>query len=418
MALGMGVGLLLDVSIVAVFGFTARLDALILALTVPMVLDTFFRETLRNVLVPHFTRCLTDHDREEVLHYLGRLTTSAVFLGFCATLLVLLSSLALRAYIPDSATTRVDQTLQLLWLLLAIPPLAFPATILAVFHNADGRFWIFGCRQIVVYGLPLLFLALALVLDFGIVAVALGYVVGFVAYLWITIAAVQGRAFSGGRIFLDRGELRDFFNLSKLMVVGIGAGQIARVFERLVSFMLGEGLLAAYYLAFRIYSAIQSVVGMALSTTSLTSLARNWNFADGAKHRSFINSNMMRAGVGSLALGLIAAIGMLAFEAIGGVWFQLDEDRLELARNLLWVMVVSLPLSSMVPVLASALYASDNQKAVFGNMILVATSRIVLVFALAWLMGVYGIALTTILVALLSLLNLRHSVRTRVYGWT
>lgn len=418
MAVGMATGLLLDVSLVVVFGFTARLDAFILALTVPIVLDTFFRETLRNVLVPHFAGRLADHDRELVLRYLGRLTGSAMLLGCGIGLVLLAVSLALWRFHPGAEAGRLDQTVQLVWLFLAIPPLAFPATILAVFHNTDGRFWIFGCRQIVIYGLPLVALALAVLLDLGIVFVAVGYVLGFAVYLWISIGALRGALFGGQRFLLQKDELRELFDLSKLMVVGIGAGQVARVFERLVSFVLGEGLLAAYYLAFRVYSAIQSIVGMALSTTSLTQLAREWNPAEGEKYRGFINANLLRAGLGSLAFGLAAAIGMLAFEAVGVDWFQLDEERLGLARNLLWVMVISLPLSSMVPILASALYASNNRKAVFGNMILVAASRIVLVFALAILMGIYGIALATILVALLSSLNLRRNVRARVYGWT
>jgi peptidoglycan biosynthesis protein MviN/MurJ (putative lipid II flippase) len=402
---GMAIGFILDVGLVIHFGFSGQVDRFILALTIPILLDMLFRESIRNVLVPHFTSLHKHGSPGEVMIYAKRLATSALLIGLGFSLLLALGAGLLHAFGIHSHTGGSGLPV-LLALLSPLPALAFPATIGAVYSNARSRFSIFGLRMLIVYGCGLVGLLWAILSGEGVGVVAVGYVAGFGSYAALSLQQFRGVSLGGQSRWLTVGELRELYEMTRLMFAAFGLRASVRYLERMIVFPMGEGFLAGYYLAFRVFSSLQSVIGMVASTTRLPSLSRLAQ----AGRIALLFHQVKRGSLRVAALALIAggSVAILSTRILDWVVGRgLAEGLHEsLAVQVFYVFALALPAACVTPVLSSGLFALDRRGDVFATMLLTSSVHVLLILALGYAIGVFGVAFAVVVSSLVSVIAL------------
>jgi putative peptidoglycan lipid II flippase len=188
--------------------------------------------------------------------------------------------------------------------------------------------------------------------------------------------------------------------------IGFGVRQGSRVVERALASTVMPGGVAAYYFAFRLVSAIQTIVGTSVATTSLPRMARHSLAGARGAFLSHMKLQIGRTILISAPLALAAAI--LARPTVGLLYGrgQFGAGSVELTSQILRIFAFGIVFSCLVPILNSGLYARRKYAWVLGNMLFISGANVLGTWSLSTVWGLAGIALATDLVSGLSVATL------------
>lgn len=260
-----------------VFGATGVVDAFMVAYMLPTVLPTIFKGMITTAFIPQFMRSLSDNRHST--HWRGANTLFTV-----SSLLALAIALIL-ALIPGTLVTAVapglpEKTYQLateLTRVMAIGAFFLGVNaILTAIAYARQRF-VFASLESVVVNSFVIVGCLTFVPRYGVVALAMSVVAGFVAQMIILIvtnrdllrSAIRPAMAWGHEDF--RAPLRHIF---PLVVGSVGALAIGIVDQIFASY-LDAGSIAVLGYATMLALAPMEVFGHAIRTTFYPSLSRN-----------------------------------------------------------------------------------------------------------------------------------------------
>lgn len=396
-----------DVVIAARLGKGELTDALIVALTLPLIIDNIGREGLKFSVVPLLVE-RHGTDPKHYPHLVSALTNFMLVTGLCLSLASLVfAPWLVRVIAPGLSPEAVARSARLLQLATPFVVTVLPATLLSVHLNSLKHFAPAARRGLIVSAIILACAGLGWYGDYFPEWMVAGHLLGgllFVGLLWHESTRM-------GCLWTFRAWPRkaDFLFLSRATLWPVGGfvvRQGVRVFERLLSSLAMVGGVGVYYFSFRLYSSCQTLVGTSFATTSLPQLADAAQKGDLTLFSRLLASRVKK---GLLAGGLAALVILLFATPLTSLifgWGRFDTAATKTMAEVLFWFGWGLPFSCIVPILLSGLYALRAYRAAFCNMLLSALLNILLAWLLLGPCGIRGLAMAVSCAALFSCINL------------
>lgn len=413
-SIGMLAALAVDVLLAARLGTSVAADALVIALSLPRLIDTVAREGTKFSLLALFVERQQELCPEKYLDFVSALLNLLLVIGMGCTILGWLFAPTIIAFLGPGFTPEGHiQAVRLLRLSIPLTVFALGSTVLGVLLNSEQHFVVVSTRNGVVSTFVVLAIGLAWRSPQFSAWVAGAYTLGsalfFGLLLWYTIRrtgfAINWRAWP------DRNALRQLGRATAYPTVGFGVRQGARMVERALASLVPGGGVSAYYFAFRLISSVQSIVGVSVATTALPSITRYDLKGD---RRRFMQS--LRRQVGRVVLlGLPVSLGILVFHnQITSLLYgrgAFSAGSVEQTGQILQWLGLGIVLMCSIPVLNSSLYAQRRFSWVLYNMVLATIVNIVLAWWLSGYWGLVGIAVAVVVSAAVSVANLWILIR-------
>lgn len=202
--------------------------------------------------------------------------------------------------------------------------------------------------------------------------------------------------------------LRSLKNAISLPTMGFAIRQLTAriIIEVLLVGRLGKGAITLYNSAFRIFSAIQTLIGISIATTGLPQMTTDSIEKDLKK----LNQTLLRKLRWVICIAIPLSI-ILLFSASRIAQFLFSGDKFnpqaveEIGKLLMWLSFGTV-FSCMIPVLNAGLYAQKEYGLVFRNMVTMAVFNFLIAVVLLSVWGLNGIALTISITAFLAVCNL------------
>lgn len=417
---GMGLSLLVRAVLIPTrFGFSGTADEIITALKIVLVVDTIVREGAKFSLVPLFVTRKKELTHTEYRHFTNGLLFFLIGVGFTIFVLIELLAPWITVRLLGKPTIDLQRATGLLRLFAPLIIFGCGSTVLGAFLNSQQRFKTVALRNALPAGVAAVVFLLLWDTQNLENYVAIAYTGGFIAYFgWLCIGAYQtGHQYEITSVSLD--TLRSLKNSVTLPTLGFAIRQITNrlLVEIYLISKLGEGIIALYDAAFRIFSALQTLIGTSIATTGLPDMAADDAVNDKRKLERTLNRNARVA----IIIGFLATLFMLIFhEKIS--WFiygraERDHAVVELIGQLLFWLSAGMLFSCLIPVLNAGLYAQKAYRSIFANMVTMALLNFFIAYGLIETWSILGVALSVSITALLAVGNLTYLLRRTRVSW-
>lgn len=394
---GMLLAWVADILMAAKLGTSQTTDALIVALSLPRLIDTVSREGTRQSLVPMFMERRDALSHREYHRLVSGIVNLALVLGVSLTILLeILAPLIITGLAPGfSPEGRAQAT----FLFRVCAPMVLFAPGIAVFSvilNSQRRFSAVALRNAIAPG-------------FVVAAIGLGWQQSSIA-LWIAYAYTLGFAGFFVLVFLDafkaghqhqwlawagKDDLLRLWQAGSLPTIGfvikLGSNLVK---SQMLPSLVAVGGVSTFYFAIRIVSAAQTIIGVSIATTSLPAMTEH----DLAGHKSRLGSALRKNLTKTLLVSLPAVLfivvshGEIIRLLYGHGSFEATSIE-QTSQVFLWL-GLSLAFISLIPVLEAGLYAQRAYGLVVWSMVTMAFVGV----ALSWLFwqvwGLIGIAMS------------------------
>lgn len=417
---GMGLSLLVRAILIPRrFGFTGTADELTAALIIVLVVDTIVREGAKFSLVPLFVT----HEKEMTRTEYRRFTNSLLFfllgVGFGVFVLIELLAPWIAGGLLRQSTINVQKGTTLLRLCAPLIIFGCGSTVLGAFLNSQQHFKTVALRNTLPAGIAaivFLFLWNTQNLENWI---AVAYTAGFIAYFgWLCIGAYQtGHRYEVTGISLD--TLRSLRNAVTLPTLGFAIRQITNrlLVEIYLVSQLGQGVITLYNSAFRIFSALQTLIGISIATTGLPDMATDDAVNDKQKLARTLKLNTRTAIIISFPVVLLLLIFHRKISWLLYGRGDFDDVSIELIGQLLFWLSTGMLFSCLIPVLNAGLYAQKAYRFVFANMVTMAVLNFLIAYGLIQTWSILGVAFSVSITALLAIGNLTYLLRRTRVSW-
>lgn len=402
--LGMVIGISVDILIAAKLGTGQTADALIIALSIPFFLDTVMRAGANHSMVPFFIERKSTLTKVEYHYFVSSLINLALTIGFIIVVLIeVLSPWIVSGLAPKLSTQGKIESAFLLRICAPMVIFAFGISILSPLLNSQKLFIPVALRNAMTPAVVVV--AIGLTWNWGNTAlwIAAAYTVGFAGFFLTLFLHIQR---TGNRYYwsawVSQEDLSHFWAVVSLPTLGFIIRQGARLVERLLASLVSVGGVAAYYFAFRIFSALQTLLGYSLLTIGLPDMTGYGLAGDKARLAAQLRQSLVRC----LLLSLPTTTFILVFHVEIIRWAYgrgaFSEVSIQQTSSVLFWLALGLVFFCMIPVLQSGLYAQRAFHLIFRNVVTVTCMHI----ALAWLFSKwYGLAGIAMAVSLSSVLS-------------
>lgn len=406
---GMLIGLLIDVLLAARLGASQAMDSLIIALSLPLLIDTVTREGSKFSMVPLFVE-KRRNEPEDFDRFTSAVLNSALLIGLALYLIsVALSPFVVNALGPGLTAGGRQYANDLFLACAPVLALAPAITVMSVLLNSSKRFYLAALRNSVAPSIVLVSLCISWNQPNVTIWVAGAYSVGFTLYFVILAVGLRlgGRQHSWGA-WINKNDYERLSGVVFWPTLGFSAAQGVWLAERAIASLVTIGGVSSYYFAFRIYSGIQSVVGTSIATTGLPGLTEDHTSGQVA----LFTAQLRRRAIHAFLLALPISIFIIVFrhEIVDFVYARgvFDDYASERTAELFGWFGVGILFATVLPVLNSGLYAIGAIRTVFGNMLVTALCRICLAWWFASILGfgLQGIAAAVAITVAFSLFSL------------
>ena len=417
---GMGLSLLVRVLLIPKrFGEGDVAVALITALNIVILVDTVVREGAKFSLVPLFVTREKEMTATGYRLFVNNLLTLLLCVGFVVFILIELFAPWIAGGLLRKSTLDAQRETTLLRLCAPILIFGCGSTVLGAFLNSQQHFKTVALRN----ALPASIAATVFLLLWNTENlenwVAMAYTGGFAAYFgWLCIGTYRtGHRYTLTGISVD--TLRALKNTVTLPTLGFAVRQVTNrllIGIYLVS-ELGGFAVARYDYAFRIFSALQTLIGISIATTGLPDMATH----DAANNKQKLGRTLNGNARTAIIIGFPVTVCLLIFHAkISWLLYgrgKLDDASIELIGKLLFWLSTGLIFSCLIPVLNAGLYAQKAYRAVFANMMTMAVLNFVVAYGLLRKWDLLAVALSVSITALLAIGNLTRLLRKTQVSW-
>lgn len=260
-AVSLLLGFLRDVVIAAVFGASAELDAYLVAQGLMNVVLGLVAGALAKAVVPVVAPAVAAGDPEGAHRSVATaLAVAVVVLGAGAVVVGLLAGEVVAVLAPgfDAATAALAERLTRVVLVATV--LIAATNVLAAVAQSHRRFFWAGAQGI-PFNLVMIVAAAVFGPRHGVVALAIGFVVGSAARLLLQLVPLRQL---GVRLLpvLDLRDpgFRSFARLVPPLLLGSAVGNVNTLVDRAVASVQGEGTIAALSYGWRVVSLADTLV--------------------------------------------------------------------------------------------------------------------------------------------------------------
>ena len=417
---GMGLSLLVRAILIPKrFGFSVTADELTAALTIVLVVDTIIREGAKFSLVPLFVTREKELTRTEYRRFMNSLLLLLLAVGFAVFVLIECLAPWIVGGLLRKSTPNVQRGTTLLRLCAPLIVFGCGSTVLGAFLNSRQHFKTVALRNTLPAGAAAIVFLLLWNKQSLENYVAMAYTVGFIAYFgWLCLGVYRtGHRYEVTGISLD--TLRSLKNTVTLPTLGFAIRQITNrlLVEIYLVSQLGEGIITLYNSAFRIFSALQTLIGVSIATTGLPDMATDDAVNDKRKLGQTLNRNARAV----IIIGFLATLFILIFHGkISWLVYgrgTLDNTAVELIGQLLFWLSAGMVFSCLIPVLNAGLYAQKAYRLVLANMVTMALLNFLLAYGLIKTWWVLGVAFSISTTAVLAVGNLTYLLRRTRVSW-
>ena len=413
-AAGMGLSLIFHVLIPRYLGNSETADALIAALKVVLLVDIIVREGAKFSLVPLFIKEETSKNRTNFQRFTNGTLNFSMTVGVVILLLieVLATAIANGLLSSRSAAARIEMSI-LLRLFAPLVIFGCASTVLGAFLNSRKHFKTVAFRNLLPPGIATAVFIFLSDTENLVYYVAVAYACGFMVYfVWLYIGMHRiGHRYQLTWISFD--TLRSLKDTIALPTLGFTIRQtIARLLvDVFLIGKLGEGAITLYNSAFRIFSAIQTLIGISVATTGLPDMAADEVAADKVKLKRILRRNTRTVLYIAIPVTVSLLLGATIIAQLLFRGSQFDESAVQQIAQLLFWLGTGTVFSCLIPVLNAGLYAQKAYGFIFRNMVTMAILNFAIAYGLVTVCGLQGVALTVSSTAVLAVGNLIYLLR-------
>jgi murein biosynthesis integral membrane protein MurJ len=412
--IGLALGFLVDVLIAAKLGTGQTADALVIALTLPILIDTIFRQGTRHSMVPLFVEANSSMGDEEFQRFVSGLLNLGCVLG--VIVVGMIEALAPWVVMGIAPGLTPQSSAEATLLLRLCAPLIFftiGCTIMGVYLNSRRRFNPVALRNVLTPGVILCVILLSWQSNHVAPYVATAYSIGFAGFFFTLFMDLRR---TGHRhiwlAWTTREDLSRLKSAAFLVTLGFLLRNCLRILERLLASLVAVGGISSYYFAFRLVSALQTLIGGSIATTALPGMTEHDIRGDKARLARALRRNITR----TLLLSLPPCVLMVVFHhrLISFVYGRgnFGEESIQVTSQILFWLGFGLVFWCLAPVFQSGLYAQRAYHLIFRNMIIVIIVNVGLAVILSQLWGLVGIAVATTLSTGCAIINMVYLLQT------
>jgi putative peptidoglycan lipid II flippase len=416
--LGVAGALLVDVALAARYGLGTHTDALFLALTIPQLLTTILGAATNPVMVPLLSRTRVDSGENECWRLFSNLLNlSMISLALIALAGTACSGILISVSAPGLPSTSQQIAISLSRILFAIVALAGLSEVMKAMLNSYRRFAVPAAAYAVQYVVVFLGVVLA-PRDFGIQAVAVSYVAGYVVQVLVLSGALVAL---GGRYYPllqpRHPAVREAGRLFAPLVMSQMLGQSNIWLERFLASFLPPGSVSALVYARRVLRALTLALVNSVSNALLP------RFSELAS-RASLEEMQRTVSLGlKLTLGIclpVAAGVMVTSVPLMTLLFRrgaFGAEAVSVAATTLVFYMPGLPLMAMWQTQVAPFYAMRDTKTPVLLILMSLAILAVLQLVLMNVAGLYGLALALSLSRAASVLVAHPFLRRRIGGF-
>jgi putative peptidoglycan lipid II flippase len=396
-ALSAVLGFLRDVVIAGVFGAGAQLDAFLVAQGLMNLVLALIAGAMAKSTVPVLAAQVSaDGDSNKAAHTLSVvLTVTLMILGLGSLIMALAAPLVVTVLAPGFKGEQAELAASLTRIVLIATVLISGTNLLAAAAEAHRRFF-WSAMQGVPFNLIMIIAAVVFGPQYGVYALAVGFVVGSGARMlcqFVPIRALRLRLRASW-------DLKDpgFRSIAKLippLLVGSALGNANTMVDRAVGSMVGEGTISALSYAWRVISLGQTLLVASL----LTALYPAFGAAAGSRDLAEMR-RLVGRGLSTVATVLMPVWGFLVVCAVPLVALIFEHgsfspaDTQRTATAILWYAPALLALGWREMVVRASYAMGDSRRPVT-VFIMAMTINVVGDFTLGLTFGIAGIAAST-----------------------
>ena len=406
---GMTFGLLFHVLIPRRFGVGATADALIAALKVVLLVDTIVREGAKFSLVPLFIKEEKAKNDTDYQNFINGILNFSIGIGIVIALVIVVFApwISIVLLSNSTAETQLEMTI-LLRLFAPLVIFGCGSTILGAFLNSQKRFKTVALRNALPPGIATVVFFFLWGTEKLPYWVTIAYASGSVVYfVWLCFGLHKtGHTYKLQWFTID--TLRSLKNTITLPTLGFGIRQLSArlLVEVYLIGKLGEGAITLYNSAFRIFSALQTLIGISIATTGLPEMATHNSDDNKSKLKSILIRNIFIALCIALPTALLLLLNPVKISTLLYGRSNLDQMAIQDIGLLLFFLSFGMVFSCLIPVLNAGLYAQREYRHIFRNMVTMAVLNFILAYGFGSTWELFGIALAVSATAVLAVVNL------------
>lgn len=364
--LGFASALLIDIVVAARFGLSQETDAFFVAFAIPQLLASVLLVAMNVALVPIFSTVLAEEGKRGLWYVSSNLANLGLLAGGA---LGVIGAAGSPLFVPllgagfDAPTQRLAVSLSVVVFLTVIPLGA--VEVLKAASNSLQKFAVPAATAL-IRNLVTFVIVVLLSRQLGIRALALGYVLG----TWAQLFLMAGALFAGGFRYHRVLRAREPWTLKALRQVrppmaGAVLGQSNILLERFLGSFLPPGVVSALTYARRILRAVDSMFLGSISTALLPRLSTQYARSDRQGFQRSLSLGLRLVAVVSIpaSAGIIAlSTPTVQFLFQRGAF---DRGMTDTIAQLLILYVLGIPAAALFQILVTSYYATGDTQTPF-----------------------------------------------------
>ncbi len=358
-----GMGLVRDRMLTRTFGAGAELDTFNAAFVIPeLTFGVIVASGLAAPFIPIFAGLERDRG-ESSAHAFGQtiLTLAVLTMTVVAAVLFVIAPLTVEIVAPGFGPAQREQYVELFRIMCVTQILFAGSMTLGEVLVARRRFFFYGAAPL-LYNLGIVLGTLLFADSLGIVAPAIGAVLGAALHLGLRVIGVRFRTSFRirPRLTIRTPEIREFFRLMIPKTASSPLEPILFLYFTSVASGLAAGSITTVNLARNFQSVPVSLIGVAFSVAAFPAFAAIYAAHDRRGFARLVGTNAVTIGLltGAAALVLIVGGPLVIDVLLGGGRF--DAEDVAQTALVLSVFALAIPFESLGHLLSRAIYATHH----------------------------------------------------------
>lgn len=397
-----------DILLAAILGTSQTTDALIVAISIPRLIDTVAREGTRQSLVPLFLERQKNLGEVKYHNFLNGVINLALVIGLILTILLeIIAPEILNLIAPGLSFA--GKTEAIFFFRLAAPMILFAPTIaiLSVMLNSQKRFGVVALRNTLAPVFIIVAIGLAQYFHQGIASwTALAYAVSSaIFFIMVFFDAKEIGYRHKWNVWTSQEDLASLSVAGYWPTLGFTVRQIALMVKTLLLPSLATvGGVSIVYFAQRVAFAIQTLVGVSIATTSLPTLTEYELAGNKSQLGLVLRKSLVRSLL--ITIPIVIAIVLFNHDIIASIYGRGSFESTSVTQTsqvFLWLGLSTI-LISLIPIFEALLYAKKDYKKVVFVMISMAVIEVFLCWLFWQWYSLVGIAVSVFIAAIIYVL--------------
>ncbi len=297
-------GMVRDIVIAYYFGDSYVADAYLAAFIIPNMIILFFTTGMKNALVPSYIEAL---EKQRDKHHLNQVYSGTIIISFIISVLGAgLSKFYIPLLFPDFRPEAEHIAILVTSIYFAAIFFIGMNAVLEALFDAENKFSLSMVSQIIVI-FGLIFGAVFFADQYGVYALAYGYLVGAVLSLVFKLALLWKRKIPKIKWKLDWPEVKEFYIIFIPVALTVAVGQINLAVDNIFASYFKEGAVTYVNYAKNLVHFPQAIFGVTIGTIIFPILSK----ANASNDKALFKKGIEQGLTTMFFILLPAVVGMM-----------------------------------------------------------------------------------------------------------